>query len=102
MASGTKTYSAAAQTHQVRAHGMRESQFDVSGVFVGTLVAEWSPDGGTTWYVLPILKQDGTIVQSVTAAGTYYLHYIPTSATDIRSRCSAYTSGSPVATFTTR
>jgi hypothetical protein len=77
MAQGTKSYSAAAQTHPMRAHGMREAQLDVSGVFVATLVAEWSPDGGTTWNTLPILKQDGTIVQSVTAAGTYYLLYIP-------------------------
>lgn len=102
MAQGTKSFTGAGQTHQFKPHGAREAQVDVTGVFVGTVVAEWSADGGTTWNTLPMLKSDGTIVQSLTVIGSYILFFIPMNATDVRTRCSAFTSGSPVTALTLR
>jgi hypothetical protein len=66
--------------------------FNVSlwGVFVATLVAERSFDGGTNW--LPLTFSDGTGVGPFTgpASGTWAE---PEDGVLYRIRCSAYTSG---------
>jgi hypothetical protein len=67
----------------------------LTGTFVGTVQFEGSADGGTTFVALngtPL--NSATPASSATAVGTFVFHV--GSLTDIRARCSAYTSGTVV------
>lgn len=97
MAKGTKSYSAAAQTHVMAADGRERAKITVSGTFVGTIVFETSEDNGATWQAAAALNTAGAVVTSATAPGTFRVFALPkTPGTQIRTRCSAYTSGTPV------
>lgn len=70
----------------------------ITGVFVATLVAEVSTDGGTTWTGHPI-RSGSAYAASVTAASTVDVHDLPAGA-QFRVRVSAYTSGAATVNIT--
>lgn len=79
----------------IETHGCRDGKLTLSGTHVSTTVVEYSTDNFTTTEVLPLVKNDGTIAQNLTANATVRFS-IPPEPGKIRSRISAFTSGSPV------
>jgi len=69
----------------------------ITGGFTATIVFEASIDGTTFFSVLGTPYAGGPAVSSATAAGNWIL-YLP-GACKVRARCSAYTTGTPVATL---
>lgn len=70
--------------------------FALSGTFVGTVVAEVSLDGGTTW--IPLTLPWTVTAVSLTAPLALILFMAADvgdskAAVQVRARCSAYTSG---------
>lgn len=70
----------------------------IAGVFVATLIAEVSTDGGATWVGHPI-RSGAAYVANVTAVGTVSVHDMPAGA-QFRVKVSAYTSGAADVTIT--
>ena len=71
----------------------------LSGTWVGTVVAEWSADGGTTWsqtYFVNLATNAPSLTE--TGTGTYSI-MVPGGAGSVRVRCSAYTSGTITGTL---
>jgi hypothetical protein len=99
----TGSLTAAQQTvelHQVNA--VANAQVQLSGTWVGTVVAEGSNDGFTTTNSLTTTQGAGVAASSagLTANGFYRI-VDPTNYASIRLRVSAYTSGTIVATLKT-
>ncbi len=70
----------------------------LSGTFVGTVQFEASGDGGTTWVAIAGTPPGtSTPVTSATAPGVW--QFQPAALTNIRARCSAFSSGTIVATI---
>jgi hypothetical protein len=65
----------------------------IAGTFVGTVQFEASGDGGATWYgieAIPVTPPN-TAVDSATAPGLFQI--CVAALTNLRARCSAFTSG---------
>ena len=72
----------------------------LSGTFDGTLEFEGSADGGTTWVAVDCFPPNSnTPATSATEPGVWQLNVA--GMTNLRVRCSAYTSGTVVATINT-
>lgn len=101
----TQTFSFGAANAELRtpvgsAGGAR---LDIRGTFVGTVVVEGTMNGGTNWLALNFLPGGAfsgfNPIASATAVGNFLLSGL-SGFTDVRVRCSAYTSGTITGTFT--
>lgn len=82
--------------------GARDVELQITGVHVGTTVLEWSKDNFTTTEVIPLLSAAGAYAaSSVSTVGTFRAQ-LPPIPGKVRSRISAYTSGSPKHVLTLR
>ena len=81
----------------ISSQGMSDLFFEIdTGSLVGTVVFEASLDSGSTWFAVPALLTDNSIVADTAtfaARGWFTL----STATNLRLRVSAYTSGSSAA-----
>jgi hypothetical protein len=79
-----------------------EVSVQASGTFTATLTFEVSVDNGANYIGLAMVSYasttPGTPVLTATAAGAFYARNV-TTATHVRVRCTAYTSGTAVVTI---
>ncbi|MHB2020751.1 MAG: hypothetical protein ACYCW6_27755 [Candidatus Xenobia bacterium] len=83
---------AAASAVQIDCEDYSAFEAVLSGTWSGTVVADESMDDGATWNTIDIYQAGVGLVQSVTANGTYQLRP-HNGATQVRARCSSYSSG---------
>jgi hypothetical protein len=95
----TGTLASATTTTAVAMNGQQSASFQLSSSLVGTLVPQYSQDGGTSyvtgWFYNPATQS--IVGQSlVLGVGTLvdYTMIVPPGTTHVRVNCSAYTSGS--------
>lgn len=69
------------------------ASFDVSGTFSGTLTFE--AFGGNTWQALNVTPSNSSTATTTTTSGGLWQANVA-AYTQIRVRCSSYSSGSPV------
>lgn len=88
------TLSAAAQTVEMSTQGCASSVLQITGTFVATVQFEGTVEG-TTWFsVDATVIAVGTVVNSATATGQWFIQ--SSGLSKVRARCSAYTSGSAI------
>lgn len=75
--------------------GQQSIRFLVTGTWSATLQAEYSVDSGTTWHVL-LMHQNSIYNLSTGITGNFTANAQTTGMTNIRIRCTAYTSGTAV------
>lgn len=79
--------------------GEEFASVDVRGVFVATIIPQFTIDG-TNWIALPVFNRPlETFQQGITAVGAYQVE-IPTGAKRMRLMCTAYTSGTAIVAMT--
>lgn len=93
---GTPT---ANSTYSVAINGHSSGRLLVTGTFVATMMVQLSYDGGTTWSTAPVTFQDSTPNGAITFVNRALLIFECGGATNVRVRCSAFTSGTAVCQF---
>lgn len=80
---------------EIETGGRQSVELTISGVHVATTVLEFSTDGFTTTEVVPLQLPDGTFAASSVSTERTVRASLPPVQGKVRSRISAWTSGTP-------